>query len=63
MKYIEACPHCNCEDYEVLDYGDSFDEFGGEQWWSCVCSNCGRKFDITKVYDLKDVIIEEVSES
>ena len=57
MCYEEKCPICNSENYEVEDYSDSFDTFGGEQWWYCVCHN-GHKFSITKVYDLKDVIIE-----
>lgn len=57
MCYEEKCPICNSEDYEVEDYSDTFDTFSGEQWWICVCPN-GHKFSITKIYDLKDVIIE-----
>jgi hypothetical protein len=63
MAYSETCPKCGCEDYEVNDYGDSFDQFGCEQWWSCTCSKCGCNFDMTKVYRLTNVIIEEVSAS
>lgn len=63
MTYSEVCPRCGSEEYETDDYGDSFDQFGGEQWWTCVCNDCGCKFDITKVYELKDVIVEEVSAS
>jgi hypothetical protein len=63
MTYSETCPNCGCEDYEVNDYGDSFDQFGGGQWWSCTCDKCGCKFDMTKIYKLSNVIIEEVSES
>ena len=63
MAYSETCPKCGCEDYEVNDYGDSFDQFGGEQWWSCTCDKCGCNFDMTKVYKLTSVIIEEVSAS
>lgn len=63
MKYNEVCPQCGSEEYETEDYGDSFDQFGAEQWWTCVCNDCGCTFSITKMYDLKNVIIEEVSES
>ena len=63
MAYSETCPKCGSEDYEVEDYGDSFDGFGGEQWWTCTCSNCGCKFDMTKSYKLTNVIIEKVSAS
>ena len=63
MMYSEACPKCGNEDYERADYGDDFDQFGAEQWWYCVCHDCGCTFNITKTYDLKSVIIEEVSAS
>ena len=63
MSYNEACPNCGSEDYEVSDYGDSFDTYGGEQWWTCTCSKCGHSFEMIKTYELKNVIIEEVSES
>ena len=57
MRYEEKCPICNSENYETEDYSDGFDTYSGEQWWYCVCSN-GHRFSITKVYELKNVIIE-----
>lgn len=62
MKYREACPNCNSENYEITDYSDEFDMDGCVQWWDCMCEDCGRKFSITKVYTLSNVIVEEVSE-
>lgn len=60
MKYTEACPKCNNEDYEVNDYGDSFDQYGGgEQWWECTCLKCNTKFYMTKIYKLVNVTIEQ----
>ena len=61
MKYEEKCPICGDENYEVEDYDDSYDCDGGEQWWYCRCLN-GHKFSITKIYELKNVIIEEEKE-
>jgi len=63
MTYSETCPKCGSEDYEIDEYGDDFSGGGGEQWWTCICSKCGCKFDMTKIYKLANVIIEEVSES
>jgi hypothetical protein len=59
MSYTEACPKCNSEEYEINDYGDSFDQFGAEQWWICTCANCNTKFSINKMYKLTEVNIEE----
>ncbi len=58
MTYSEVCPQCGSEEYETEDYGDSFDQFGAEQWWTCTCTKCGYEFTITKMYELKNVIIE-----
>lgn len=63
MMYTEACPHCGDENYEITDYGDNFDTYSGSQWWACTCSKCGHKFEITKIYNLAEVTIEEVSGS
>ena len=59
MTYSEACPNCHDEDYIVDEYNDSFDQFGGTQWWDCTCSKCGQKFTITKEYKLVEVMVEE----
>ena len=58
MYVEEKCPVCNSEDYEIEDYGDSFDIDGGEQWWQCKCNN-GHSFSIHRYYELTNVTIEE----
>lgn len=62
MLYDERCPECASEDFEIEDYGDAFDEDGGEQWWNCKCSKCGCKFSIDKIYVLSNVVIEKEGE-
>lgn len=59
MTYSEACPKCGSEEYETEDYGDSFDEFSAEQWWTCICHDCGCRFDLTKSYKLVSVEVTE----
>jgi predicted nucleic-acid-binding Zn-ribbon protein len=59
MKYSEACPKCGSEEYEINDYGDSFDQFGAEQWWECTCTQCETKFHMLKMYKLVNVSVEE----
>ncbi len=59
MKYTEACPKCNSNEYEINDSGDYFDQFGAELWWECTCDKCDKKFYINKMYRLTSVIIEE----
>lgn len=59
MKYTEACPKCNSNEYEINDYDDNFDQFGAVQWWACTCAKCNTKFHIEKVYKLANVTIEE----
>ena len=63
MMHSETCPKCGSDDYEINDYSDDFTGCGGEQWWSCTCNKCGCNFDMTKVYRLTNVIVEEVSAS
>ena len=63
MTYSDTCPKCNYEDYEIEDYGDNFDEFGGTQWWKCYCPRCGYHFYMNKLYKLTEVYFEEVSDS
>lgn len=64
MKYIKACPKCHSEDYEHGYYDCDFDYYSAEQWWSdCHCRKCGCKFEIVKEYELKSVVIREVSEN
>ena len=63
MMYTEAYPNCGDENYEINDYGDNFDTYSGSQWWAYTCSKCGHKFEITKIYNLAEVTIEEVSGS
>ena len=58
MKYSEACPKCNSEDYTVEDYQDSFEQFDCSQWWDCSCPKCGQKFTIYKRYKLVEVQVE-----
>ena len=59
MTWREECPECQSEDYEVNDYHDDFDYYGGSQWWNCTCSKCGCNFTIAKDYKLVDVTIEK----
>ena len=59
MKYTEACPKCNSDEYEINDYDDNFDQFGAIQWWACTCAKCNTKFYIEKTYKLANVTVEE----
>lgn len=59
MTYSETCPKCGSEEYEVNDYDDNFDQFGAVQWWACTCTECKTKFQMTKLYKLTEVSIEE----
>lgn len=63
MTYSDACPKCGDYDYEIEDYGDDFDQFGGSRWWKCRCPKCGYHFYMNQVYKLTEVYFEEVSES
>lgn len=58
-EYTDACPDCGNEDYDITDYGDEFDDYGGEQWWECHCEKCGCNFTKHRFYTTEKVIIEK----
>lgn len=57
---LECCPNCYDEDYSIEDYGDEFDQDGGEQWWVCACTKCDCRFTIHRFYTLEETIVEKI---
>lgn len=51
----ERCPHCACDDYEVDDYTEDYQDDYYSREWVCTCGNCKTQFTITYVYELKRV--------
>lgn len=55
MSNKEKCPACGCEDYEIQDEEDYYQDECVRRNWYCKCSDCKSSFTISYFYERKAV--------